>query len=106
MAGSRLSIDVASIDSSEMVRVTVTVNGIQVPGAFAYDENTLNSGKIVIDDVAGDVTISVNYETISVGNPVDNGGFPWWIIIAATITGFILLLIYIRRRDEEEEESA
>lgn len=93
-----LDIRVAPAGAPVKVIVTVTMGGVEIPGAFAYDTGSVSTGNAVIAAVTGDVVVSVSYEAITAENPTEVGQFPWWIVLAAVIVGLALVLIYYRSR--------
>ena len=100
VAKGSMSVSITTTITVEEIYVTVTMGG-NIIDAFHYSTGSMTSGTVSIENVTGDVTITIDYEAIPIASQSAGDTFTFWIIlfaVVALILLFILFLFYNRKK--------
>ncbi len=97
IAGDVLSVSISATMPLKGIYVTVTMGGETVD-AFHYSSGSLTSGTVFIESVTGDVTITVDYETVPTDSPSSDNIFLGGIVLAIIVALLLIFLLFSRRK--------
>lgn len=97
IGGDSLSVSIWATIPVKEIYVTVTMGGETID-AFQYSSWSLISGTVIIENVTGDVTITVDYDTVPIDSPSSDTMFLEGIAVVIILASFLILLLFIRRK--------